>query len=358
MQTMPTAVATVAVLTLFAAAAPALGAVDDEATRVYLESPQEFAARHELSMRFTPELTAMASDDGPTPDVTKAPSLPPQGPKGPPLPLHTIEGTSGGAITGMAYFANPGPPGTNVSLPSASYTFLAAGTKYIHSVAISEVFFERIELSYAWNRVGLGSFPDDVQDALGVNIRDRIYLHNFNLRGILVPEDSFDMWMPQIVGGVHLKVGQGLHSIDRRAFGIPSALGFERETGIDYTLMAGKRWQDPVLKRPLLTNVGVRFTQAAQIGWLGFGNDWHANVEANIAWIPTDWLAMAYEYRQKQSPLSRAEPLVGKEEDWHTVLLAWLINDRATLAAVVGNLGKVVNTTEHWAYGIQFKYEF
>ena len=325
----------------------------------------------ELSLAFGDRLRAMAGDPQPSagaapmaphPEVDKEPPMtrPPRPPKGPPLPLHNIEGVSGGCSTPMAYFANAGPEGTVVGMPAASYTFLLAGSKKVHTIAISEVLWRRIELSYAWNAVDLGSFPHAVNTFTdgAVHIRDHIYLHNINVRGLLIEENSHNLPLPAVVAGVHVKIGDGLDSIDHRAGGLPSMLGYNRQEGVDFTLTASKTWQDPFLHRPLITSLGVRFTKSAMIGWLGYGDDWKANLEANIAWVPTDFLAVAYEFRMKQQQYDTFPPLIKSEDNWHTVLVAWLINDRMSLAGCFGVLGDIANTTENTAWGIQFKYEF
>ena len=64
-----------------------------------------------------------------------------------PLPGHTIEGLGGGAIVPMAYLTNPGPEGTQIGLPSVSFSNMVLGhKKSVQSVAITQTFFRRIEL--------------------------------------------------------------------------------------------------------------------------------------------------------------------------------------------------------------------
>jgi len=112
--------------------------------------------------------------------------------KGPPLPLQTIEGVSGGAITPMAYLCNRGPEGTRVGMPSVSLTGLSLGSKELGAFAYTQTFFRRIEIGYAYNYLGLGSLPDDIRKAGLPSIRDNVQLHHFNLRGLLLEEDSFE----------------------------------------------------------------------------------------------------------------------------------------------------------------------
>lgn len=328
------------------------------------ESPEAFFNEDDLSLYLNGlAADALAPDGaggeaGAPAEAAGAAEQPPPG-DGPPLPLHSLEGVAGGACTPMAYFANPGPPGTKVGLPSVSYTYLVAGTKVINSIALSEVFYRRIEFSYAYNRVGLGDFPRDVRAATGFDIgRTHVNMHNWNLRGILVEENTGCPWMPQIVGGVHFKYNQSTQNLDTRIMHGARGLGFERNNGVDYTIMAGKMFPKGFLGRPILANAGLRWTESAQTGWLGFGDTYRTNVEANIAWVPFDWLAIGYEFKQKQDPYHKLGNLVGDENNWHTVLLAWIINEHCTLAGVYGHLGNIVNGEENGGWGFQFKYEF
>ena len=79
-------------------------------------------------------LTKTAATETPAMTETKADDAPPA--KGPPLPLHGIEGSGGCSIAPMAYVVN-GAPGSVVSMPSASYTFLNISNKKFHAVVIS-----------------------------------------------------------------------------------------------------------------------------------------------------------------------------------------------------------------------------
>jgi hypothetical protein len=68
--------------------------------------------------------------------------------------------------------------------------------------------------------------------------------------------------------------------------------------------------------------------------------------------------AVGYEFRQKNDPYHPVPGVFEKEENWHAVRAAWIINDRLTLAAGLAHLGNVANTNVPLAWGIQFKYEF
>lgn len=292
------------------------------------------------------------------PDAAAPPEGEPQAPAGdgPPLPLHNLEGTCGGVSSPMAYLCNPGPPGTEVGVPAFSMTFLKAGDKEVQSYAMSWTFYRRLEFSYAANRIHLGDWPKAVREVTGFDIgRTHVWVHNLNLRGMIIEETPT---IPAVTAGVHFKINEGVHSIDHRTGGAPSNAGFEKASGAEYTLSVAKTFPKLLLNRPVLANFGLRWTQAAYAGWLGFGNDWTTNIEAHIAWVPFDWLAIAYEYKEMTSPYSRVGTLVRQEDDWHTVLVAWIINEHCTLAGAWGHMGAVVNHHEDCAWGVQFKYEF
>jgi len=295
-----------------------------------------------LSDQARDALTAEAPGGGT--DEAAPPAEEPQAPAGkaPPLPLHNLEGTCGGVSSPMAYLCNPGPPGTEVGMPSFSTTFLKAGDKEVQANAFSITFYRRIEFSYASNRVHLGDWPKAVRRGLGAHLgRNHVWMHNLNLRGMILEETPTT---PAVTAGVHFKINRTVHSIDHRTGGAPSALGFERASDAEYTLSIAKTFPKLLCGRPVLANFGLRWTRAAYAGWLGFGNEWATNIEAHIAWVPTDWLA--------------AGTLVRPEDDWHTILVAWIINEHCTLAGAYGHMGAVVNHHEDAAWGIQFKYEF
>ena len=281
--------------------------------------------------------------------------------KGPPLPFHTIEGYGGGALTPMAYLVNPGPKGSIFGLPSAAFSNVIAGQKNLQAATFSETLFSRIELSYALDRFGIGTLDDDIRHATGVDIdRDAVYLHNFNIRGLLLEENSFGTtWLPALTGGVHFKSNDGIADINHRLGGALSSIGYEHPNGVDFTLTASKTLVDAwTLNRPLILTAGARNSDAAQWGFLGFGNKRVTTVEASAVYLPTDWLLVGYEFRQKANPYNEIPGLVGPEDNWHSVDVSWLINKNMTLTAGWAILGNLANTREDGAWFLQFKYEF
>lgn len=281
-------------------------------------------------------------------------------PEGPPLPFHTIEGYGGGAITPMGYLVNPGPADEVLGLPSFAFSNVIMGEKNLQALSFTETFFGRLELGYALDRFGIGTLGDDILKATSVDIgRDAVWLHNFNVRGLLVPEGSLGLPLPAVTAGVHLKVNDGIADVNHRLGGALSSIGYDKPYGVDFTLTASKTLVgDLTLDRPLILTGGLRNSSAAQLGFLGFGDRRSTTFEGSAAYLPTDWLLVAYEFRQKANPYKQIPGLVGREDNWHALDASWIINKHSTLVAGWGAFGELANTTENGAWWLQLKYEF
>jgi hypothetical protein len=279
-------------------------------------------------------------------------------PKGPPLPLHTIEGVGGIMITPTAYLVNPGPKNTVFGLPAASFTFVGAGEKNIETFAFTETILQRVELGYAISRFGTGTLDKHVKDATGVELsRDDVYLNNFNIRGNILPENSFGLnFLPAVTAGVHFKVNDGISQINSELGGALSKIGYRHSSGVDYTLTASKTIPK-IFGRPLILSAGLRLSEASQLGYVGFGDTYHPSFEGNATYLITNWLAIAYEYRQKPQEFGRIDNLVRPEQAWQTIGLGFVLNPHLTATVGYGHFDNVLDTVENGGWAIQVKYE-
>ncbi len=282
-----------------------------------------------------------------------------EAPAAPPLPFHTIEGYGGGAITPMAYLVNPGPKDAIFGAPATAFSYVNLGHKNLQAFTFTETLFQRIELGYGLDRLGLGTLPNDIEDATTVNInREQVYLHNFNLRGLLLEENSFDTgFLPALTAGAHFKINEGVDDINDILGGALESIGYEHDYGVDYTLTASKMIPK-VFSRPLILSAGLRNSEAAQLGLLGFGDDRTTTFEGNAAYLPTDWLLVAYEFRQKANPYEKIPGLVDEENNWHAVDVSWIANAHTTVVAGWGAFGNLANAKANGAWWLQLKYEF
>jgi hypothetical protein len=280
----------------------------------------------------------------------------------PPLPVHTVEGVGGGAITPMAYLVNPEPvrEGSVFGRPTFTMTYVHIDGKNLDAFSLTETLGGRLEFGYAANRLGLGRLPADIRDATAVDIgRSDLWLHHFNLRLLAVPENTClgRLAMPAVTAGVHFKVNDGIRDIDRRLGGALSAIGYERENGVDFTITATRKIPPEVLGRPVILTGGLRLTQAAQLGLLGFGDDYHAKFEGSVGWMPFDWVVLAYEFRQKPDPYGQIPGLIGNEDHWHALDAIFLLSEHTAFTAGYGTFGTSCNTEATGVWWLQLKYE-
>ena len=181
---------------------------------------------------------------------------------------------------------------------------------------------------------------------------------NFNLRGMVLDENSFDLPLPALTLGIHFKYNDSIDKINHNLGGALKSIGYKDDFGIDYTVTASKTFGKLAFGRPVILTGGMRLSKAAQIGLLGFGDDYRATFEGSVAYLPIDPLCLAYEYRMKRNPYHQISGLIEDEDDWHAFSATWIINDNLTLTGVMGLLGNVVNARENCMLVMQLRYEF
>jgi hypothetical protein len=282
----------------------------------------------------------------------------------PPLPGHNVEGNSGIFITSTAYFANPPEGDSWLGKPSVSGSFVVIGEKDFESFAITNNLWARVELGYALERIGLGDWPDDVKEATAgtIHVNNHALLHNFNLRYMAIQEGDFEIkWMPALTVGAHFKWNDGLHDIDKQTNGLCGDLGADHSFGTEFTVVASKtitNW----LPKPIILSAGVRNGDAIHTGLMGFAGERETTFEGSIIYFLTDKLLLATEYRQKPDLLDQCtlngKHLIKAENDWWDIALAYILNDRTTLAVGYANFGNILNHHEKNVWAVQIKHEF
>jgi hypothetical protein len=298
--------------------------------------------------------------------AVQAAALAPAPKKAPPLPFHTIEGVGGGAITPMAYLVNPPGECDLFGKPAVAFSYVNLGRKNLDAFTITENFGERIEFGYAADRLSLGNLPMAIRDftvgpahPTGIDVdHSDLWLHNFNIRFLLLKENANDLKLPAVTAGVHFKYNDSIRDIDRRLGGALSGIGFARENGTDFTLTATKTIPKTLFERPLIVTAGMRESQAANLGFLGFSNTYHTSFEGNVAFLPFDKILVAYEFRQKTSPYDQIPGVINGEDNWHALDLSLIMSEHATLVAGYGVFGMLANSDANSAWWLQLKYEF
>jgi hypothetical protein len=280
--------------------------------------------------------------------------------KGLPLPFHTIEGYGGGAITPMAYLVNPGPKNAVFSYPSAAFSYVNLGSKNLEAFTITETLFGRIELGYGADRLDTGNLRQNLLNATHVDVeRTDVWLHTLSVRGLVLEENSFNQdWLPAFTVGAHLKYNDGIASINNKLGGALTHIGYRHDYGADFTATFSKTIAKGPFDRPLILSAGLRVSDAANLGFLGFADKWSPTFEGNIAYLPTDWLLVAYEFRQKSDPYNEIPGLINGEDNWHAIDVSWIINKHATLVGGYGVFGDLADSKADGAWWLQLKFEF
>lgn len=268
----------------------------------------------------------------------------------------TLDGTPGGFITPKAYLVNPGKEGEIFGLPAVGVRFTSLGTKDIESFAIGETLWGRLEFTYAFSRMGLGTLRDEFRKQNGVSTDREVYLHTFGLRGLAIRENEFGQWTPAVTAGVEFKYNDGIRGIDNKLGGALSNIGFSKSNGVDYVLTASKTLD--LLGRPLTLSAGMRLSQAAQLGFLGFGDAYRLTFEGNASYALTDWLRVGYEFRQKDDPYRNWSGVVGGEDNWQAITADILINENLTLQGAYGLFGNFANASADGTWSVMLNWQF
>ena len=280
----------------------------------------------------------------------------------PPLPTHCVHGYSGVFITPTAYLANPAAEGEFWGKPSVSATAAFMKHKDYQSFAVTENILGKIELGYALERIGLGDWPSEVRKAGLPSVDDEVFVHNFNIRYNFLPEGSFDTdWMPAMTIGTHFKWNDGLSTINSQLGGACDDLGADHSFGTEFTLTASKTITG-LLPNPMILSAGIRNSDAIHTGLLGFAGERETTIEGSIIYFLSDKLLIATEYRQKSDLLDQCtvggKDLIKAENDWWDICLAYVLNDRTTIAGGYANFGNVLNDREDNVWALQIKHEF
>jgi hypothetical protein len=298
---------------------------------------------------------------------TNAPPAPPAAAKsddkGPPLPLHQIEGNGGIFSTLSAYIVNPPRNGEPVGLPAVGFSYVDLGHgQDLEALTLTESPLSRLELGFGYENFNLGNLPLDVYQKTGgaLNLSETsVELYNFNARFQFLKEGEFDQkWLPAVTAGVHYKYNDSYDNINSQLKGTLKTIGVSQNNGVDFTLYASKLFTQ--LPRPVLVEAGGRATEGVWNGLLGFTDSYNFLFEGNVVVFVTGSFALAAEYRQQPTDYNYnyAPSLIGKAGDWWTLDAAYVVNKHFTVAAGYGHFGTVLNNDANAVWGITTKWEF
>ena len=120
-----------------------------------------------------------------------------------------------------------------------------------------------------------------------------------------------------------------------------TGIGLSNHEGLDFTLYGSKMLT--FLPRPVLVNLGGRATKSAEIGLLGFTDEYSFVFEGSVVVLVTDQFMLAAEYKQQPAGFTPIPGLIGAPDDWWTIDAGYVINPHMTVAVGYGHFGTVAN---------------
>ena len=235
-----------------------------------------------------------------------------------------IEGVAGGGLVPWALITGYGTR-DQVGV-TAFYTQADPSDFRLHSAGIAVGIHDRLEISFAQQRLRLGSTVP------GQSIDQNLVGVKLKVLGDAVFDQ--DRWWPQVAAGAIYK-----HNKD---MAVPRLLGAKRDADTDFYLSATKVYLAAVFGRNLLLNATMRATRANQLGLLGFGGDkndhYQAMAEVSGGVFLCDKVLLGAEYRQKPDNLSAF-----REQDVHDFFIAFVPNKRISITAAYVDLGQIAD---------------
>ncbi|WP_232819931.1 DUF3034 family protein [Aliidiomarina celeris] len=228
-----------------------------------------------------------------------------------------IEGAAGGGLVPWAVlssYAEEDEWGGTVAVSQADVNDFRLSV-----MGVSVNYRNRLELSFAKQTFNLTTIGGDLtQNILGAKYR---------LGG-----DILYGQMPQISLGLQYK--------ENTRFGLPQAVGAQRDSDIDAYLAVSRAWLAGPFDRTWLVNGTVRATRANETGLLGFGGDLNDShellAEVAVGVFLHRSLALGVEYKQKPSNLGFAE-----ESDWSSLFMAWFPSKSVAITGAYVDLGEI-----------------
>ena len=274
----------------------------------------------------------------------------------------------------MAYLVNPGDECTLFGKPAAAMSYVGLGSKNLDALTFTETLYGRVELGYGADRLGLGTLPSAIRNGTvsvanptGIDIgHSDLWLHTWSIRGLAIKENDpvlkdllGGIDVPAFTVGVHFKYNDSINDINNKLSGGLSGIGLNSAFGADFTFTTTKTFGKGFFGKPLITTAGLRLSEAADLGFLGFGSTYHATFEGNVAILPWDKVLLAYEFRQKTDPYTLGlAPLIGTENNWQAIDASLILNKNSTLVVGWGHFGNLANAEADSAWFMQMKYEF
>ena len=291
-------------------------------------------------------------------------------------PFLNIEGEGGGGINPFAYLINPPAEGEIFGRPSISaWEWIGNGYNFsFQSIAIN--IGNRAEIGFGAYDLDISDLRDDLYAATDsvVDLR-KDHVRVFHVHGKLLLLKEAEVLPAFSVSGGY-KWNTEIEDLDlntERDAGVRAftAIGYDRDDSAEFTAVATKTipWA-----LPTIISAGARISRGHQMGLLGFDDTWHAGIEATIAVLPADKVALGFEYKQKpdgMKPLgpalnailgaratSRANDFTFQEDDFIDWFFLYMPTPKLSFIAAWATIGNVVHTEVDMIWAFNVKYDF
>ncbi|MEW6989208.1 DUF3034 family protein [Colwelliaceae bacterium 6441] len=243
-----------------------------------------------------------------------------------------VEGAGGGGLVPWAQLAGYA---TEDEISVSGFCSQTSVKDFILASCGAQInLYDRLELSFTEQNFDV--------EPLSLTLNQQIIGAKFRLYGDLVYSK-----FPQIALGVQYK--------KLKTPKVANSLGAREDSGTDIYLAASKLHLGVLAGYNVLWNVTLRYTQANEMGLLGFGGpagNGAIQTEISSAVLLNKHLAIGMEYRQKPNNLNL------KESDWRDIFIAWFPNKHinVTLAYVDLNTIAALPNQDGWYLSLMGSY--
>lgn len=234
----------------------------------------------------------------------------------------TVDGSSGGGLARWAAIGGRQMKG-GIGI-SAHATAIELSDYGWRSYGLLVGIGDRLELSYA--RADFDT--RDIGALLGIGQGYTFNVDTFGAKLRVAGDVVYgETWLPQIAVGIEHKRS--------RDGALVRALGAAEASGTDYTLSATKLF----LARSLLVNGTLRYSQANELGLLGFGSaagaGYKLQFEGSLGYQFSRRAVVGAELRTKPDNLGLGD------DDWMDIFAAYALTRNVTLTAAYVDLGSI-----------------
>lgn len=226
-----------------------------------------------------------------------------------------VEGAGGGGLVPWAQLSGYA---TEDEIALSAFCTLATVKDFqLNSCGAQVNLYDRLEVSFAKQNFDV--------DPLSLTLSQKIIGLKVRLYGDLV----YSTW-PQLSLGLQHK------SLDTPD--VAYALGAKDDNGTDIYVAASKLHLGLLAGYNVLWNVAVRYTQANEMGLLGFGGpdgNGELQTEMSVAVLLNKHIAVGTEYRTKPDNLGL------NESDWQDFFIAWFPNKHLNVTLAYLDLGAI-----------------